>query len=124
MQHNKYPNVFALGDVANLPTAKTAAAVFSQAPVVSHNIVQMKKAQELNANYDGYSSCPLFTGDGKLMLMEFKYGGEPSETFSKNQDKPASMYYAFKKWAFPIVYWQFMPRGLWYGKNMIFRPRH
>ena len=38
LQHNKYPNVFALGDVANIPAAKTAAGVFSQAPVVSHNI--------------------------------------------------------------------------------------
>ena len=29
LRHNKYPNVFALGDVANLPTAKTAAAIYS-----------------------------------------------------------------------------------------------
>lgn len=29
LQHNSYPNVFALGDVANLPTSKTAAAVYS-----------------------------------------------------------------------------------------------
>lgn len=27
LQHVRYPNVFALGDCANLPTAKTAAAV-------------------------------------------------------------------------------------------------
>jgi len=29
LQHKTYPNVFALGDVAACPTAKTAAAVFS-----------------------------------------------------------------------------------------------
>jgi sulfide:quinone oxidoreductase len=29
LRHNKYSNVFSLGDVSNLPTAKTAAAVFS-----------------------------------------------------------------------------------------------
>lgn len=29
LRHKKYSNVFALGDVANLPTAKTAAAVFA-----------------------------------------------------------------------------------------------
>lgn len=39
MQHNTFPNVFSLGDVANLPTSKTAAAIFSQAPVVVHNLV-------------------------------------------------------------------------------------
>ncbi len=27
LQHNKYPNIFAIGDSANLPTAKTAAGV-------------------------------------------------------------------------------------------------
>ena len=27
LQHNKYPNVFGIGDCTNLPTAKTAAAV-------------------------------------------------------------------------------------------------
>ena len=29
LQHNKYKNVFALGDAANLPTAKTAAGIMS-----------------------------------------------------------------------------------------------
>jgi sulfide:quinone oxidoreductase len=29
LQHNKYPNVFGLGDVAGLPTSKTAAAIYS-----------------------------------------------------------------------------------------------
>ena len=29
LQHKKYPNVFSIGDVANLPTAKTAAGIFS-----------------------------------------------------------------------------------------------
>lgn len=37
--HKKYGNVFAIGDVANLPTAKTAAAIFAQAPVVTHNLL-------------------------------------------------------------------------------------
>ena len=99
LRHNKYPNVFSLGDVANLPTAKTAAAVFSQVPVVAHNLQKVKEHATTNASFDGYSSCPLFTGDGKLMLMEFKYGGVPSETFSKNQDKPARSYFYLKKYA-------------------------
>ena len=41
LQHNTYPNVFGLGDAANLPTAKTAAATFGQAPVVVHNVLKM-----------------------------------------------------------------------------------
>jgi hypothetical protein len=37
--------------------------------------------QTSKAKYDGYASCPLFVGDGKLMMIEFKYGGVADETF-------------------------------------------
>lgn len=33
LQHNRFANVFALGDCSNLPTSKTAAAIRKQAPV-------------------------------------------------------------------------------------------
>ena len=39
MQHNKFSNVFGIGDVCNLPTPKTAAAIFSQAPVLVNNLL-------------------------------------------------------------------------------------
>jgi sulfide:quinone oxidoreductase len=119
LRHNKYPNVFALGDVANLPTSKTAAAIFSQAPVVVHNLTNVAK----QANYNGYSSCPVFVGSKKLMLMEFKYGGIPDETFLKSQDKPRIAFYWFKKYLFPFVYWNFVPKGIWFGRNMFFKPK-
>jgi sulfide:quinone oxidoreductase len=38
MQHNKYPNIFALGDCSSLPTSKTAAAIMSQTPILVHNL--------------------------------------------------------------------------------------
>lgn len=40
--------------------------------------------KELKAKYDGYSSCPVFVGDSKLMLIEFKYDNLPAETFYNN----------------------------------------
>jgi NADPH-dependent 2,4-dienoyl-CoA reductase/sulfur reductase-like enzyme len=82
LRHNKYPNIFALGDAANLPTAKTAAGIMSQSPVLVHNLIQAKDKKDLTAKYDGYSSCPVFVGDGKLLLIEFKYGGVADETFT------------------------------------------
>ena len=124
LQHNKYPNVFALGDCANLPCAKTAAGVFSQAPVVTHNLMQLNNQKSMNATYNGYNSCPLFVGDNKLMLMEFKYDNIPHETFSKNQDVPWKSFYYFKKYAFPITYWNFMPSGNWFGSRTVFPPKY
>lgn len=81
LRHNKAENIYALGDAANLPTAKTAAGAFSQAPVVVQNILQQMDRKYLNGHYDGYSSCPVFVGDNKLMMIEFKYENQPSETF-------------------------------------------
>ena len=36
--------------------------------------------RELNGKYYGYSSCPVFVGDNKLILIEFKYDQIPDET--------------------------------------------
>lgn len=121
LRHNKYPNIFGMGDVCNLPTAKTAAAVFVQAPVVAHNLKLALGNEGKVAEYDGYSSCPLFTGDRKLMLIEFKYGAESDETVSRNQTVPRRFFYWLKKEIFPASYWYFMPRGLWFGSK-IFKP--
>jgi deoxycytidine triphosphate deaminase len=48
--------------------------VRKQAPVVTANLLQMMKNNTLSdARYEGYSSCPLITGYGKMVLAEFKY---------------------------------------------------
>jgi len=39
LQHPTYQNVFALGDTITAPCAKTAAAIFSQTPVLVHNVL-------------------------------------------------------------------------------------
>jgi len=38
LQHNKYSNVFGLGDITALPTAKAGAAIRKQVPIVLDNI--------------------------------------------------------------------------------------
>lgn len=96
----RYPNVFSLGDASSLPNSKTAAAITSQAPVLVHNLLSVMSGKQLNAEYDGYASCPLLTGHNELMLCEFKYGGVPKETFSGlvgGQEKPRRAFYHLKK---------------------------
>ena len=41
LQHNKFPNVFGVGDAAGLPTAKTGAAIRKQVPVMLENILTL-----------------------------------------------------------------------------------
>ena len=73
MQHNRYPEVFGIGDVIGAPINKTAASVKAQAPVVEANLLAQMQDQPLPARHNGYTSCPMITGIGKAMLVEFGY---------------------------------------------------
>lgn len=116
LQHNQYSNVFGLGDVAALPTAKTGAAVRKQAPVVVENLLHvMHQEAELNPGYHGYSSCPLVTGYGKMVLAEFKYDNvrdsdKMISTFVDTTQESYSMW-LLKKYGLPFMYWNLMLRG-------------
>jgi sulfide:quinone oxidoreductase len=116
LQHNKYSNVFAVGDAAALPTAKTGAAIRKQAPVVAGNVVAMLNSNKItDAQYEGYSSCPLVTGYGKMVLAEFKYNNvRDSDPFlSKFVDTTKENYsmWILKKFGLPYMYWNRMMKG-------------
>lgn len=113
LQHNQYPNVFALGDVAALPTAKTGAAVRKQVPVVVDNLMALLQHEEIGQEdqYGGYSSCPLVTGYGKVVMAEFGYGNEPQPTFPIDQSKERKSMWYIKKYFLPWMYWNMMLRG-------------
>lgn len=118
-RHTKYANVWSAGDASSLPTSKTAAAITSEAPVLVHNLLRSMEGKELDAIYDGYTSCPLLTQYGKVLLAEFKYGGEPKETFNRwfgiDQGIPRRAFYHLKKDFFPWVYRHYMIKGTWAG---------
>ena len=116
LQHNKYSNVFAVGDAAALPTAKTGAAIRKQAPVVAGNVVAMLNSNKItDEQYEGYSSCPLVTGYGKMVLAEFKYNNvRDSDPFlSKFVDTTKENYsmWILKKFGLPYMYWNRMMKG-------------
>lgn len=111
LQHPKYENVFSLGDASSLPTSKTGAAIRKEAPVLVANLLSHINGEPLSAHYDGYTSCPLVTGYGKLILAEFDYDGNPVETFPFNQAKERRSMYFFKKYLLPILYWKGMLKG-------------
>ncbi|MCS6938667.1 MAG: NAD(P)/FAD-dependent oxidoreductase [Roseiflexus sp.] len=111
LQHVRYPNVFALGDCSNLPTSKTGAAIRKQAPVVAENLVAAMEGRPLEAVYDGYTSCPLVTGYGSLILAEFDYQLTPKESFPFDQSRERYSMYALKAYGLPAMYWNGMLRG-------------
>jgi sulfide:quinone oxidoreductase len=105
LQHLRYPNVFSLGDASSLPTSRTGAAIRKQAPVLVKNLLSLMKGEELKAQYNGYTSCPVVTGYGKLVLCEFDYANQPKETFPFNQAKERWSMYQLKRKVLPWLYW-------------------
>lgn len=73
LRHLRYPEIFALGDVAGVPKGKTAASVKWQVPVVEDHLIAAIEGKEGTATYNGYTSCPLITRVGRAMLVEFDY---------------------------------------------------
>lgn len=112
LQHNKYSNIFGLGDATSTPNAKTAAAVRKQVPVVVDNILKLKDSQDVAEGYDGYGSCPLTTSLSTVMLAEFSYGGKVTPSFPF-LDPRSNMYiwWLGKIMGFPWLYWHLMIKG-------------
>jgi sulfide:quinone oxidoreductase len=112
LQHLKYPNVFGVGDVTGVPNSKTGAAVRKQYPVVVKNLLSVIDGKEPKAKYDGYSSCPLITEIGKVMLAEFGYDGKLMPTFPLDPAIPRKSYWYLKKDILPKLYWYGMLKGI------------
>lgn len=112
LRHNKYSNIFALGDASSLPTSRTGAAIRKQAPVMLENLIKVMNGDgELTGKYNGYSSCPLVLGHDRVMLAEFDYDGNPTETFPVNQAQPRWDMYLLKRYVLPQMYWRRMIWG-------------
>ena len=112
-RHTRFENVWALGDASSLPCSKTAAAVRKQAPVLVENLDAARHGRELTAAYDGYASCPLVTGYGRLILAEFGYGGKILETMPFDQSRERYSMFFVKAHMLPDMYWHGMLRGRW-----------
>ena len=118
MQHNTYKNIFGLGDVAALPTAKTGAAIRKQVPIVVDNVAKLISQKEAdNHSYNGYSSCPLVTGYGKMVLAEFDYDNKftPDPKLKNmlvfDSSKESWRLWMLKKYGLPYLYWKKMMKG-------------
>ncbi len=118
LQHLKHQNIFGLGDVAGLPTAKTGAAVRKQVPVVVDNVLKLINSNKKgDMAYNGYSSCPLVTGYGKMVLAEFDYDGnftpDPKlkQMLISDSSKEHWRLWVLKKYMLPYLYWNKMLKG-------------
>lgn len=111
LRHTRYENVWGLGDCTDTPNAKTMAAARRQFPVVVAGILNALGHNTANTQYHGYGACPLTTAHGKVMLAEFRYGGEVMSSFPLDPRVPRRLNWWMKCHFFPWLYWNVMLNG-------------
>lgn len=114
LQHRTFKNVFAVGDCAGAPNAKTAAAARKQAPVVAANLLCFLHNEPIVFGYNGYGSCPVTVSHGKALLAEFSYGGELDPSFPNwmvDGRKPSRFAWWLKTRLMRSIYYHLMLKG-------------
>ncbi|MDX1295100.1 MAG: FAD-dependent oxidoreductase, partial [Sulfurimonadaceae bacterium] len=99
LQHVKYPNVFSMGDVAAVPMGKTGGSARKQYKVLCENLVAQMEGKSLEAEYGGYTVCPLITSIGTVMLAEFDWSKKPTPSFPLDPTKERWIWWLLKVYA-------------------------
>ncbi len=105
LQVKDHDRLFALGDATDLPVSKSGAAAHFEAPVVTHNLLQLVKGREPDSRYDGSVMCFVEAGEGKATILRFNYDRPPQPP------KPSRVYRTLKALMnrfYPVA----IPRGI------------
>ena len=79
-QHNRYENIFAIGDCISGNTTRTYTGGIRQNPIVKHNVLQFLEGKECNAIYDGYTWMPFYLGNTYGAGFSHLHDFEPAPT--------------------------------------------
>lgn len=77
LQSTAAPNVFAIGDAADVPTSKAGSVAHFEGEVLLENIRRHLAGEPLVATFDGHTNCFVESGHGKALLIDFDYEHEP-----------------------------------------------
>ncbi len=76
-QSPDFPNVFAIGDAAALPTSKAGSVAHFAMETFIPNFLAHLEGRPMTHQFDGHSNCYIETGFDKAMLIDFNYDTEP-----------------------------------------------
>jgi len=77
LQSKAAPNVFVIGDAANVPTSKAGSVTHFEGEVLVENIRRHLAGDPLDQSFDGHTNCFIETGFHKALLIDFNYDTEP-----------------------------------------------
>ena len=76
-QSTAHPDIWALGDAANLPTSKAGSVAHFSVEVFVDNFVAHVNGRPMLHAFDGHANCFVESGHGKALLLDFNYDTEP-----------------------------------------------
>jgi sulfide:quinone oxidoreductase len=77
LQSKAAPEVFAIGDAANVPTSKAGSVTHFEGETVASNVLAFLEGRPLEPGFDGHANCFIETGFRRALLIDFNYETEP-----------------------------------------------
>ncbi len=77
LQAKAAPNVFVIGDAANVPASKAGSVTHFEGETLTANIAHFLAGEPLEQGFDGHANCFVETGYHKALLIDFNYDTEP-----------------------------------------------
>jgi sulfide:quinone oxidoreductase len=77
LQAQAAPNIFVIGDAANVPASKAGSVTHFEGETLVENIARHLRGGPLVEGFDGHANCFIETGYGKALLIDFNYDHEP-----------------------------------------------
>jgi sulfide:quinone oxidoreductase len=71
------PNVFVIGDAANVPASKAGSVTHFEGETLVANVGHFLAGEPLESRFDGHANCFIETGFHKALLIDFNYETEP-----------------------------------------------
>ena len=77
LQAKAAPNIFVIGDAANVPASKAGSVTHFEGETLVGNVRRFLAGEPLVAGFDGHANCFIETGFHKALLIDFNYDTEP-----------------------------------------------
>ena len=78
LQSKAAPNIFVIGDAANVPASKAGSVTHFEGETLVGNVRRFLAGEPLEGGFDGHANCFIETGFHKALLIDFNYETEPA----------------------------------------------
>lgn len=105
LNYKDYDDIFAIGDTANIPVAKSGASAKSQAEFLANRIAHDLVGNPYDEEYNGDVYWTTMVGNDRALSLYFSYNKEPRVSFASKADY-------LLKWASSDTYFSGVLRGI------------